>query len=338
MTLKLKNMVWITSILLMLSLLKIPCHAKETRLTIFHAGSLSIPFKALQEGFSEYYFKKTGDKVFFKTEISGSVEAIRKVTDLRKKADILAVADYELIPQLLFPQHVDFYILFATNEIVLAYSDKSKYAKEINPNNWYDILSKEEVSFGFSDPNQDPCGYRSLMVIKLSDLYYNKPIFENLITSNTNITVFDNTINVPKNIMPKKRVIIRPKEVDLTALVESGALDYFFIYKSIAKQHGLKFLELPLEVNLKGISFAETYKKVSVNLSSTDKTMMGAPIIYGITILKDAPCKKLAIEFLLYMLTLGRNAFTSNHHEYLETPVAFGNIPKEIESLVRIVK
>lgn len=336
---KLRRKIVVVSLILLMSFfLGANSHAQKATLTVFYAGSLSIPFKYLQEGFSEHYFKKTGDRVFFKTEISGSVEAIRKITDLGKRADIVAVADFELIPQLLFPQYVDFYILFATNEMVLAYSDKSKYAKEINPDNWYDILSKEEVSFGFSDPNQDPCGYRSLMVIRLSDFYYNKPIFENLIVSNTNITTFNNSINVPRNITPKRKVILRPKEVDLTALVESGALDYLFIYKSVAKQHGLKFIELPSEVNLKDLSLAEIYKKVSVTLSSTGKTITGAPIVYGIAVLKDTSYKKFAIEFLWYMLATGRKAFTDNHHEFLEKPLAFGNIPKEIEDFVKIVR
>jgi len=140
--------------------------------------------------------ERFGEEVSFRSEISGSIEAIRKVTDLGKRGDIIAVADYALIPQLLFPKHASFYILFATNEIVLAYSEKSKYRDSINSQNWYDVLSKEGVSFGFGDPNQDPCGYRSLMVIKLSEFYYGKPVFNSLIASNTNITSLNCEIHV----------------------------------------------------------------------------------------------------------------------------------------------
>jgi len=82
--------------------------------------------------------------------------AVRKVTDLHKPADIVAVADYTLIPQLLVPNYTDFYVLFATNEIVIAFTDQSKYADEINSDNWYEILARPDVKFGFSDPNQDP--------------------------------------------------------------------------------------------------------------------------------------------------------------------------------------
>jgi molybdate/tungstate transport system substrate-binding protein len=43
----------------------------------------------------------------------------------------------------------------------------------------------------------------------------------------------------------KNKDFIRPKEVDLVALIESNAIDYMFQYKSVAIQHGLKYIELP---------------------------------------------------------------------------------------------
>jgi len=304
---------------------------------MFHAGSLSIPFKALQESFKSYYMERFGEEVSFRSEISGSIEAIRKVTDLGKRGDIIAVADYALIPQLLFPKHASFYILFATNEIVLAYSEKSKYRDSINSQNWYDVLSKEGVSFGFGDPNQDPCGYRSLMVIKLSEFYYGKPVFNSLIASNTNITSLNCEIHVPKIIkVNSRKIVIRPKEVDLAGLVKSGALDYLFIYKSVAKQHGLGYVELPSEINLGNISFDNIYERTIVFLEYIGSKIKGIPVVYGIAMLRDAPNRDLALDFISYMLSEGRRAFIDNYHDFLEKPIAFGEVPKEIERLVEV--
>lgn len=322
---------------LLLSVMGFNLSVQAKELVVFHAGSLSIPFKTLREGFERYYKDTFGEKVFFKIEVSGSVEAIRKVTDLKKKADIVAVADYVLIPQLLLPEYASFYILFATNEMVLAYSDKSKYKEEISSSNWYEILSRDGVSFGFSDPNQDPCGYRSLMVMKLSDLYYGKVIFDRLVSLNTNITASGNEIFIPNNVKAKTRkVVIRPKEVDLASLVESGALDYLFLYKSVAKQHGLHFLELPSEVNLKSINLVDVYKKVSVFFNSVGKRITGDAIVYGVTLLKGAPNWDLGVEFLKFMLTQGRKAFLDNYHDFLERPIAFGEVPEGLRSVVEI--
>lgn len=312
--------------------------ASETKLIIFHAGSLSLPLKNLEDEFAAYAEKNLGAKVTFQDEASGSVKAVRKVTDLGKKADIVATADYTLISQMLVPNYTDFYVLFATNEIVIAFTNRSKYASEINSNNWYEILAKPDVSFGFSDPNQDPCGYRSVMVTKLADIYYGKPVFESLIGKNTNIIANGTHIYAPKEIQVKdKRVVIRPKETDLTGLVESGSLDYYFIYKSVAEQHHLRYIELPAEINLKDFKKAEYYGQVSITLGSTGKTIKAKPIVYGITVLRNAPDKKLALEFLKYLLSeKGRKVFQKNHQDFIWPPVAFGKVPDEIRGLVKV--
>jgi molybdate/tungstate transport system substrate-binding protein len=121
----------------------------EVTLVVFHAGSLSIPFQQIEKEFSAYAEKNLGVKVNFQDEASGSVKAVRKVTDLGRKADLIAVADYTLIPQLMVPNYTDFYVLFATNEIVIAFTDKSKYANEINSTDWYEILAKPGVTSAF---------------------------------------------------------------------------------------------------------------------------------------------------------------------------------------------
>ncbi len=308
----------------------------KVELTIFHAGSLSIPFQELESSFEEYAKKNLNIDVVFKDEASGSVMAIRKITDLDRKADIIAVADYTLIQQLMIPNYTKFYIIFATNEIVLAFTNKSKYSNTINSSNWYKILAKPDVSFGFSDPNQDPCGYRSVMVAKLADIYYKKPIFENLIEKNTDIISKGNRIYVPKEIeVRNKRIVIRPKETDLVSIVESGSLDYIFIYKSVAEQHNLRYIKLPNEINLKDFKKADYYGKVSIAIGSTNKSIKAKPIVYGITIPNNSQNKKIAIEFLKYILIYGREIFEKNHQDFLERCIGFGEIPSDLKDLVK---
>ncbi len=311
---------------------------KTVTLVVFHAGSLSVPLAEIEREFQTYAREKLNVSVSFQDEASGSVMAVRKVTDLGKKADIVAVADYTLIPQMMVPNFTDFYVLFATNQIVIAFTDKSRYADEINSDNWYEILARPGVTFGFSDPNQDPCGYRSVMVMKLADLYYGKPVFETLVERNTNIYVNGTHVYAPKEIEVKgDKVVIRPKETDLTGLVESGSLDYFFIYKSVAEQHNLRYITLPAEINLGDFRKADYYARVSVTLGSTGKTIKAKPIVYGITVPSNAPHRKLAIEFLRFLLgEKGREVFEKNHQDFLNPPVAFGNVPEEIKALVKV--
>jgi len=86
-------------------------------------------------------------------------------------------------------------------------------------------------------------------------------------------------------------MFVRPKETDLLALLESGAIDYFFIYRSVAMQHGLLFVELPDEVNLGSASKADLYAAVSFDISGKKLgsyiTKKGAPMVYGVTIVEN---------------------------------------------------
>ncbi len=309
---------------------------KKETLIVFHAGSLSVPLKDLEPGAKEYLSSR-GYDVTFHFEASGSVMAVRKVTDLHKEADVLAVADYTLLKDMMYPKYADFYIAFATNELVLAYTNRSKYADRITSDNWFEILKSPGVKFGFSNPNMDPCGYRALMAMKLADLYYEKPVFEELVEKNTDIKAEGNRIVVPKDIsITGENLVIRPKSVDLLALLESGSIDYAFEYRSVAVQHHLRYVVLPTKINLKDPSLKSWYGQVSVYLSFKNVTITASPIVYGVTMPKNAPHKELALLFLRYLLTDGRKVFEKDGQNFLPKPLAWGTVPEEIRSLVEL--
>ncbi|UCC90340.1 MAG: substrate-binding domain-containing protein, partial [Dehalococcoidia bacterium] len=140
------------------------------RLPIFHAGSLTVPFAQINQEFNRLY-----PDVGIFAESAGSATAIRKVTELGKECGVIGSADYTLIPQLMFPEYADWYIIFAANQMCIAYTAQSQFADEINPNNWYEILQRDGLRYGRSDPDQDPCGYRTLMVWQLAEVYYDSP-------------------------------------------------------------------------------------------------------------------------------------------------------------------
>jgi molybdate/tungstate transport system substrate-binding protein len=79
--------------------------------------------------------------------------------------------------------------------------------------------------------------------------------------------------------------------------IETGEIDYYFIYRSVAQQHGHKFVELPPQIDLSSAEYADFYKKVKVVLAN-GKTVTGKPIVYGITIPKNAEHKEYAEKFV----------------------------------------
>jgi molybdate/tungstate transport system substrate-binding protein len=252
-------------------------------LIIFHAGSLSVPMKEISAS-----FKKIHPDVNILMESAGSVESARKITDLDKPCDILASSDYKVIDNMLIPEFSEWNIKFVSNEMCIVYSEESRYASQINAKNWYDILLQKDVAYGRADPNSDPCGYRSVMTMQLAEKFYKKHGLVNLLTA-------------------KDENYMRPKEVDLLALLESRSVDYIFLYKSVAIQHNLKYLTLPAEVNLKDPKFADLYNTAVVSINGREpgqKVMMkGEPMIYGVTMITKAPNKPVALAFLQFLLS-----------------------------------
>ena len=224
---------------------KTETESSGNELIIFHAGSLSVPFREISREFNKQY-----PHVRIKAEVAGSRSCARKICDLKRQCDVMASADYNVVSSLLMPEYADYNIRFATNEMVIAYTDRSKHNTLINANNWQKILLKDDVAFGRSDPNLDPCGYRTLILFQLAQKHYG--------------------VSGLTDRFQQKQDYIRPKETDLLALLEAGEIDYLFIYRSVAAQHGLNRVLLPDQINLKNAAFAAFYKTASVKLSGRE--------------------------------------------------------------------
>jgi molybdate/tungstate transport system substrate-binding protein len=274
---------WIVSVFSALLLLTWSCKSGQEKLLILHAGSLSVPFKHISEAFMDKY-----PEILVYTEAAGSRTCARKITELNVPADVMASADSSVIRQLLMPHYADFCIDFALNEMVIMYTERSLEAEKITDRNWPEILLKPQVQYGHSDPHADPCGYRTLLCWQLAESYYCRPGLYDLLVQSR----------------PLKN--IRPKEVDLLALLESGELDYIFIYRSVAEQHHGLYLVLPDEINLKTSDMSEYYQQAWVELEGAmpgEKIIRkGAPMVYGITIPKTARSPRWASRFVAFVL------------------------------------
>ena len=102
-----------------------PNTAPAPKLIVFNAGSLTASFAEMLDEFKRLHPGMTTQQ-----ESSGSLEAARKITDLGKQCDVLALADFDVIPALLIPQYAEWCAVFARNQMVLAYTPKSKFSVE----------------------------------------------------------------------------------------------------------------------------------------------------------------------------------------------------------------
>ena len=291
--------------------------ADPATIRVFHADSLKSYIGDVSKAFQAAH-----PGVQVKPEGSGSLDAIRKVTDLHLPCDILITADWRLLAQL----HSDvepWVVIFAGNSIGLLYTPQSKSAAEINARNWYDVVARDGVRYGHSDPARDPAGYWTLIMWRLAERYYKQPGLAARLEAGC----------------PSAN--IRPHSIYLVALLESSELDYYFGYASDARLGKLSFLALPPEINLGDLAMSGEYASASVEVRSSGNrhVIKGAPIAFGVTLVSGTSHRKEALEFIALMAgPQGRKIAAQNG--LVSYPNAFAydphdKLPQELQELAR---
>jgi molybdate/tungstate transport system substrate-binding protein len=323
----------------------------KTPLVVFAAGSLIIPFGDIEKAFENRY-----PNIDVQAEYHGSIQVIRHATELHELIDVVATADASLVPMLMYAQndpdtgqpYANWYIRFASNHLALAYGQNSKYADEINSENWYSILTRPDVKVGIADPRFDASGYRALMAYALAQDYYHKnTLFRDMFSGHFTypLGIFKDdgltTITVPEIVetKPDSHVVIRGASIQLIALLESGDLDYAFEYESVIRQHQLKLMQLPDSINLGAEGYEKTYSTVQVNLdfrrfASVKPQFRGERIGYGITIPNNAPHPENAAQFIAFLLGAeGRAIMQKDYHPLFDpaTGDQYTNIPAALQ-------
>ena len=273
-------------VLLLLLLVLVGCEGSrppERTLTVFNAGSLARPMRAVLDTFA----RREG--VTVAQESAGSLESARKLTELGKIPDVIALADADVFPQYLMPAHVASYTLFARNRMVVAYTDRSRYANEMQTSTWSEILTRPDVEVGRSDPELDPNGYRTLMVWQLAERSLGQPGLAARLEAQA----------VARN--------VRPKEADLVGLLEAGELDYIWSYESMAKAIGFRYILLGDSVDLSVPALAAFYRTANVTVrgavTGSRVTFTGAPIVYAFAVPREAPEPDLAQRFASFLVS-----------------------------------
>ncbi|MFZ0526978.1 MAG: extracellular solute-binding protein [Xanthobacteraceae bacterium] len=253
--------------------------AEPTTLTIFAAGTLAVPFKQ-----ATALYEKQNPDVTVQAQFGGSVKMVKQITDLHQDADILAVADYNVIPKYMFatPAHAAWYAGFARNAITFVYTDKSKFANEINADNWYKVLARPGVEIGRSNPDTDPSGYQTVQMLALAETYYKTPGLEESVLKNAPLAN------------------MRDTETSLIAALQLGQIDYLAIYRSDALQHHLKFIDLPGAINLSDPADAAAYKAGVAHTKNGD--LAGTPIVYAVTMVEGAKQAAAAEKYVTLLL------------------------------------
>ena len=257
------------------------CGKADQRVLVFHAGSLSQLVEEIARRFEESH-----PTVRIDSESSGSLDAIRKVTDLGRACDLLLTADHRLLARFIVPDRAFRYHKLVGNEMVLAGARNATWVEREWRDDWYSNLLGH--TFGISDPARDPAGYFAHLVWKLAEIHYNRPGLYRSLSSRLDSRW------------------MRPKSSELVALLEVGVLDFAFLYLSTAVQNHLPYLRFPPQVSLGDPAYGEVYARVFTLIPSPDHPQLkieiqGAPIRAGVALLR--PDREAATSLLKFLIS-----------------------------------
>jgi len=282
---------------------------------VFTAASLAVPVRAALDSFA----RRTGAVV--QQENGASLELARRITELGRVPDVIALADQELFPQVLVPRAASWYVRFARNRMVVAFTGRSAGAARLTASNWYEVLARSGVRVGRSDPRLAPVGYRALLLYRLAEGYYRLPGLASRLEAST------------------PPALIRPNASELVALLQAGELDYIVDYESLARANHLRFVTLPPAIDLSDPARVSDYARATVRIARrTDTTTYaGAPIVYGASVPRAAPHPAAGQHFLSYLLSPAGQAVLRAHAvDALRVPELVGDsVPPALRAMRR---
>ncbi|HKW48563.1 MAG TPA: extracellular solute-binding protein [Gemmatimonadaceae bacterium] len=274
--------------------------ARET-VVVYLAASLTKPLQAALDTFA------ARNNSVVQRESGGSLEHARKLTELGRIPDVIALADPEVFPQLLMPKHVTWYADFARNRMIIGYTDKSRHAAEIDSMNWPRILAEKGVEVGRPDPRVAPAGYRTFLMLELAEKYYHDPGLMQRVLANAD---------------PTK---VRPNAAELAALLQTGEVDYVFDYESVAAVYGFHALRLPAAIDLGDPARANEYAQVKFRDNPDSVIHTGSPILYALSVPVKAPHPAAAARLAGFLLSAeGRSMMRAAHVDALDHAVFVG--------------
>lgn len=318
------------------------CAPDVPQVIIFHAGGLINAFNKVEPAFTAATGICVNDQAY------GSLDMVRQATAGGLVADIIAPADYLDIDLFLKEAgYADYDILFAKSKMVLAYLEsdvvtaKGYKIAEGTPFNppgsvpnavadWYNILLKPDVTIAGSHLYLDPSAYRGPMIFRLAQTYYGVP------------NLYDNLL---------KHYLVTPQAGAPAGTFALGKnFNFQLTYERNAQATAstnpdYRYVNLPDEINLGSDAKNRYYQHAVIvvpDLFGTGLVPLPASrVIFGATVLKNAPNKDNAVKFLQFLLGPDGQVFLTTYGPDPISPAVvshedYRKLPKALRSLVHI--
>lgn len=248
---------------------------------VTYAASLTATMEELEE----QYRQRSGRAV--RGDPRGSVAGAHLIREGVWRRDVYITADPATL-RLLGPQDPGWAMVFARSEIVIAYSEKSRFASALDSVGrrelaWPDVALRDGFRLGRTDADLDPKGYRALFAFRLAEQHYGRPgLAESLLAG------------------PSGRESVFPEE-HLSARVQTGSLDAGVFYLAEARAHGLSVVRLPRMLGQGDPRDSEALGRLRHRtVDGTD--FRGTPVVYAATVPLNARDSEAGGDFIAFLL------------------------------------
>ncbi len=251
-----------------------------------------------------------------------------------RSADIIAISSDMLSRRLVATERATWSLPFARNRIVLAWSDSSRRAAQIDSARWRRVLARRDVRVGRVDPARAPLGVHTLLAMQLAEnQLVERGLAKRLLAAS-----------------PAARTY--PSSDSLLAALRAQSLDVVWIYESAARAAGLRWLNLGPTVDLGDDVQAATYDSVStvVTLPSASDSangpagagetgtahdslvVHGVPLRYALTIPRESANLALAERFVRFLFSPdGQRILRDGPFDVLDALVVVGHgVPEAV--------
>jgi molybdate/tungstate transport system substrate-binding protein len=234
--------------------------------SVLSAGSLARTF---EEHIGPAFASETG--IEFRGEYYGTNAVLRMIEDRTKVPDVVVSADATLLRDRLYGDFTEWDMTFAANSLGIGYNSRTEVGKRLAGGDpWYELAPETEPgTVAVADPDLDPLGYRALQAFTLAGRAHDVP-------------------NLRKRM--RRVVYEEPEEPQLLSGVGAGSRAAAIVYRNMAVDHGIEFLEFPPGYNFAEPELAQQYATASYTTDG-GYTAVGRPILYNVTVpdVADAP-------------------------------------------------
>lgn len=273
-----------------------PPRASDATLTLLTAAPLTPALRIAAESFA------LREAVLVVIDTLPELGTSSPDTIPRHLAGVVALPTSELVARFVARQESSWWLPFASNRVVVAWSDSARRPIAIDSASWPVVVARRATRVGRADPATSALGAHTLLVMQLAE----KSRGERGLAARLQRAGAASVVGADAGA--------------LSAGLRTGTFDFIWTYESLARAEGLRYLRLGDDVDLGDAAHAARYAEVSLTLPrvageratardtaatvrADSLVVRGAPLRYALTVPHRTANLALAERFVRYLFS-----------------------------------